>query len=92
MRDVYEAGMKAYGGKNYEKAIRYLKKSLTMHDRYTRRFYYAEANAMLGVIYQFYFPVEGHYHIAYDYYNEALKYERRNPTALRHLKEVRRYR
>lgn len=92
MRDVYEAGMKAYAGKDYEAAIRYLKESLTIHDPYTRKFYYAEANAMLGVIYQFYFPVQGHYHLAYGYYKSALKFERGNPTALRHLKEVRKYR
>jgi tetratricopeptide (TPR) repeat protein len=92
MKDVYEAGIKAYKEKDYEEAIRYLKKSLTVQDPYTEKYYYAEANAMLGVIYQFKYPVHGHNGMAYRYYKAALKYESRNPTARKHIRSVYRYR
>ncbi len=89
MKDVYEAGIKAYKEQDYDKAIRYLKKSLEMDDPYSAKFYFAEANAMLGVIYQFHII---HYSWAYRYYQAALKYEKKNRTARRHIKEVAKYR
>ena len=49
MKDIYSAGIKAYQEEDYDKAIRYLKKSLDIQDPYSAKFYYAEANAMLGV-------------------------------------------
>jgi tetratricopeptide (TPR) repeat protein len=88
MKDIYAAGIKAYQEEDYDKAIRYLKKSIETHDPYSAKFYYAEANAMLGVIYQFHII---HYGWAYQYYRAALKFEKKNPTALRHIKEVAKY-
>ncbi len=88
MKDIYAAGIKAYQEQDYDKAIRYLKKSLEMKDSYSAKFYYAEASAMLGVIYQFHII---HYNWAYYYYRQALRYEKRNPTARRHIKQVARY-
>ena len=88
MKDIYSAGIKAYQEEDYDKAIRYLKKSLDIQDPYSAKFYYAEANAMLGVIYQFHII---HYNWAYQYYRAALKCEKKNPTALRHIKEVAKY-
>jgi tetratricopeptide (TPR) repeat protein len=88
MKDIYAAGIKAYQEQDYDKAIRYLKKSLEVHDPYSAKFYYAEANAMLGVIYQFHII---HYNWAYQYYRAALKCEKKNPTARRHIKEVAKY-
>jgi tetratricopeptide (TPR) repeat protein len=88
MKDIYAAGIKAYQEQDYDKAIRYLKKSLETEDPYSAKFYYAEANAMLGVIYQFHII---HYDWAYQYYQSALKYEKGNTTARRHIKEVAKY-
>lgn len=89
MKDVYEAGVNAYKDQDYDRAIRYWKKAVEMEDPYTEKFYYAEAYAMLGVIYQYHII---HYGRAYRYYAEALKYEPRNETARRHIKQVRKYR
>lgn len=89
MKDVYEAGVSAYNDKDYLRAIRYWTKAVRMSDPYTPRFYYAEAYSMLGVIYQYHII---HYDRAYRCYQEALKYERRNPTARRHIKQVYKYR
>ena len=88
MKTIYAAGIKAYQEGDYDKAIRYLKKSVEMDDPYSAKFYYAEANAMLGVIYQFHII---HYNWAYNYYRAALKYEKNNPTARRHIREVAKY-
>jgi tetratricopeptide (TPR) repeat protein len=88
MKDIYEAGIKAYQEQDYDKAIRYLKKSLETEDAYSPKFYYAEANAMLGIIYQFHII---HYKWAYQYYQAALKYEKNNPTARKHIKQVAQY-
>ena len=87
MKDVYAAGIKNYQDQDYDAAIRYLKKSLEMKDDYSQKFYYAEAAAMLGVIYQFHVI---HYDKALHYYKLALKYEKGNRTAKKHLKEVQR--
>lgn len=85
MKDVYAAGIKNYQDQDYDSAILELKRSLEMNDPYSEKFYYAEAAAMLGVIYQFHII---HYDKAYQYYQLALKYEKNNTTAKRHLKEV----
>lgn len=89
MKDVYEAGVNAYKDQDYDRAIRYWKKAVEMTDPYTEKFYYAEAYAMLGVIYQFHII---HYGVAYRYYKEALRYEPHNETARRHIKQVYKYR
>lgn len=87
MKDYYNAGIKNYQDQDYEAAIRYLKKALEMDDPYSQKFYYAEAAAMLGVIYQFRII---HNDKALHYYKLALKYEKGNRTAKKHLKEVQR--
>jgi len=89
MRDVYEAGVKSYKRAEYDQAIRYLKQALTLKDPYTKDYYYAEANAMLGIIYQFYFTVPGHQAKAYQYYQEALRIDSETETAKKHIREVR---
>lgn len=90
VKDVYEAGIKAYKEEDYDRAIRFLTQALKMErDPYTPKFIYAEANAMLGVIYQYHII---HYGRAYRYYKTALKYEPHNETARKHLKQVYKYR
>jgi tetratricopeptide (TPR) repeat protein len=85
MKDVYQAGIAHYKRQDFTKAIRYLKQSLLIHDPYTPTFYYAEANAMLGVIYQFHIIDKG---LAWEYYREALKIDPKTATARRHIREV----
>jgi tetratricopeptide (TPR) repeat protein len=85
MKDVYALGMKYYKGEDYVKAIQYLKQALTFHDPYTPSFYYAEADAMLGVIYQFHII---HPDLAYQYYHEALKIDPTTEAAKKHIGEV----
>ncbi len=84
-KDYYEAGIKYYKKKEYDQAIKFLKKATEKKDKYTPKYVYAEANAMLGVIYQFHIV---HYKTAAHYYQAALRYEKKNPTAKKHLKEV----
>jgi len=92
MKDIYEAGIKYYKKKDYEKAIRYLKRAVKYkQDRFTPKYYFAEAYATLGLTYEFYYPVPKHKKIAYWYYASALKYEKNNKTALKHIREVRKY-
>lgn len=87
MKDFYNAGIKNYQDQDYDAAIRYLKKALEMDDPYSQKFYYAEAAAMLGVIYQFRVI---HNDKALHYYKLALHYEKNNRTAKKHIKEVQR--
>ncbi len=89
MKDIYDAGKAAYQEKDYERAIRYWKRAVGMKDPYTPKFYYAEAYAMMGVIYQYHII---HYGDAYHCYAAALKYEKGNSTARRHIKQVSKYR
>jgi tetratricopeptide (TPR) repeat protein len=89
MKDIYEAGIDSYKEKDYGQAIRYLKEALRHPDPYTPRYYYAEAAAMLGVIYQFHII---HDSLAYHYYREALRIDPHTRTARRHIGQVRKYR
>ena len=85
MREVYKVGLTYYQKQDFAKAIRYLKKSLDIHDPYTSKFYYAEANAMLGVIYQFHIIDRS---LAYHYYRAALDIDPSTATAKKHIDEV----
>lgn len=85
MKDVYKAGLVYYKQEDYASAIRYLRQSLQIHDPYTPKFYYAEANAILGVIFQFHIIDK---ESAYEYYKEALSIDPTTATAKKHIKEV----
>jgi hypothetical protein len=90
MKYMYEAGIKYYNEKDYGTAIRYLTNALKItDDPYTPKYIYAEANAMLGIIYQYHII---HRSLAYWHYKAALKYEPGNKTARRHIKQVYKYR
>ncbi len=90
-KDIYEAGIKYYQAKDYETAIRYLKKAVTYKDPYTPPYIFAEAYATLGVIYEFYYPEQNHLKFAVIYYKDALKYEPSNHTARKYLKKLSKY-
>jgi tetratricopeptide (TPR) repeat protein len=85
MKDLYKAGYAYYKKQDFANAIRYLKESLQIHDPYTPKFYYAEANAILGVIYEFHIIDKS---TAYYYYQAALKIDPTTATAKKHVKEV----
>ncbi len=85
MKDVYKAGLVYYKKQDFSNAIRYLKQSLQIHDPYTPKFYYAEANAMLGIIYEFNIIDKK---LAYEYYREALSIDSSTASAKKHIKEV----
>jgi len=85
MKDVYEAGLAYYKQQDFARAIRYLKQSLQIHDPYTPPFYYAEADAMLGVIYQFHIIDRA---AAYQYYQAALSIDPQTAMARKHIGEV----
>lgn len=89
MKYLYQSGIEHYKEKDYDLAIKDLSNAVKMKDPYTEKFYYAEAYAMLGVIYQYHVV---HYGRAYRCYAAAIKYERNNPTARRHIKQVYKYR
>jgi tetratricopeptide (TPR) repeat protein len=89
MKDYYDAGIKAYKAQDYPQAIRYLEKALTVNDPLTKDYYYAEANAMLGVIHQFYFTIPGSRNKAYQYYREALRIDPETATAKKYINKVR---
>jgi Tfp pilus assembly protein PilF len=53
MIDLYRAGIENYKTKDFDKALTYLKEAIDIKDSTVPAFYYAEANAMIGVIYKF---------------------------------------
>ncbi len=85
MRDIYQAGINSYKEQDFAQAIIYLKRALAQKDTYTKKYYYAEANAMLGVIYQFNIIDKK---LAYQYYRAALDVDPETETALKHIGEV----
>lgn len=89
MKEMYEAGAKYYKEQDYEMAIRYWKQAVQMDDPYTPKFYYAEAYAMMGIIYQYHIIK---YSKAYDCYRKARVYEPGNETARKHIRQVYKYR
>jgi hypothetical protein len=86
MRDLYDQGISAYKAKRYDRAIDYLKKALLIKDSKVEYWYYAEANAMLGVIYHYHRLVPGHKEKARGYYRAALKVDPATVTAKKGLK------
>ena len=89
MKEMYEAGVKYYKDQDYDMAVRYWTQAVRMDDPYTPKYFYGEAYAMLGVIYQYHIIK---YHKAYLCYKEALKYEPDNSTARKHIRQVKKYR
>jgi len=86
MKDIYLEGIAAYKNRNYEKAADLLKKALTISP--AENIYLSEANAMLGVIYQYYLKTSGHLDLARYYYQAALQIDPTNTTAQKHLPQL----
>jgi tetratricopeptide (TPR) repeat protein len=88
MRSVYHLGINAYKERNFEKAAEYLKKSLTLPSSSADSVYWAEANAILGVIYQYHLKGPGSVDLARKYYEATLEIDPSNSTARNHLPQV----
>jgi len=85
MRPLYEAGIKAYRQKNYWRAITLLSKASETKDKGTPKYYYAEAHAMMGVIFQFHLKNATK---ACRHYQLALKIDPKTRTALKYRGKV----
>ncbi len=82
----YLAGMKDFDAHEYRPAIKLFKKAIAVNDPYIQSYFYAESNAMLGVIYQFHLKtVTGHNKLAIIYYKRALKIDPRTKSAKKYL-------
>jgi tetratricopeptide (TPR) repeat protein len=88
MLSNYRKGMSAYQARDYRNAAHYLKLALTIQDPNVEKAYYASANAVLGVIYEYYGATSGHLDIARKYYRSALQIDPANDTAKKHLKMI----
>jgi tetratricopeptide (TPR) repeat protein len=86
MLDVYKKGIAAYKAEKYEAAVKYLEQALTIRDPNTKDLYYAEANAILGIIYQYRLKAPDNQETAQKYYQEALRIDPTNYVAKKHLK------
>jgi hypothetical protein len=88
MLDLYEKGIEAYKANRFESGILYLKAALEIKDAKVEYWYYAEANAMLGVLYHYHKTSVGHLETARKYYRAALKIDRDTATAQKGLKAL----
>lgn len=86
VKQHYKLGMAAFEEHHYLTAATEFKKALATHDPAAQYYFYAESDAMLGVIYQFYSKVEGHNKLAIKYYKRALKIDPMTKTAKKYLK------
>jgi len=85
MLENYKKGIEAYKAKKYITATSYLKKAVIIQEVDTEYWYYAEAYAMLGAIYQYHRTDPGHLETARRYYKAALKIDPRTTTAKKGL-------
>jgi TPR repeat protein len=85
MRKYYRLGVKAFEQRRYTAAVADLQLSLTYQDPTIPSFYYAEADATLGVIYQFHRKTPGHLKLAKKYYKKALKIDPETKAAKHYL-------
>ena len=87
MKALYKKGIEAYQKAKYKKAVAYLKKAVSIQDPSVESFYYAEAYAMMGIMFEYHAVFNGHMDIARGYYQQALQKEPTNATALKHLQD-----
>ena len=76
--DLYRSGIKNYQAKDFDGAIRDLKHAITIYDKSIHHYFYAEAFAMLGVIYKFDRPDPV---LSHQYCDIALKIDPYTETA-----------
>jgi hypothetical protein len=86
MKKYYKIGMKAYDKKDFPTAIENLKLALLEEEPTVAYYYYAEANATLGVIYHFHSKAKDHNALALKYYKRALKIDPDTKSAKKFVK------
>jgi len=82
---IYHLGVDAYKRKDYDQALVYFKNAGGQAPTDDKKTYVAEANVMLGVLYEYHQSSDDHLAQAEHYYNQALKLEPDNPTVQKHL-------
>jgi hypothetical protein len=88
VKSHFRKGMRLFLKRKYEKAIPELIASTMIVDPFTWNYWYAEAYATLGVIYQFYVMDEDHLTVAREYYLLALKRDPHTSTASYYLQKI----
>jgi tetratricopeptide (TPR) repeat protein len=85
IQSVYHLGIEAYKRKDYDQALVYFKKACEESPTEDKKTYVAEADVMLGVLYEYHQSTADHLAQAGHYYREALKLDPNNPTVQKHL-------
>lgn len=88
MKDHFRIGMKFFIKGKYDEAIPELMASTMISDPHTWDYWYAEAYATLGVIYEFHIHEPNHRFLAYRYYRLALKRDPLTFSAGYYIKSV----
>jgi hypothetical protein len=81
MKDHFRVGMKFFMKDQYDAAIPDLIAATMIVDPYTWNYWYAEAYATLGVIYEFHSKDPNFKKMAYQYYSLALKRDPKTKSA-----------
>lgn len=89
MKDHFRKGMKFFMKDQYDAAIPDLMASTMIVDPYTWDYWYAEAYATLGVIYEFHSKERNCRKMAYQYYLLALKRDPKTKSANYYIDRVR---
>lgn len=88
MKATYHKGTAALKTHKYLTSIKYLKKAASIKERHVPSYYYAEAYADLGIIYQFHQKTAHHKEIALEYYRRALKIDPQTAAAKKYYKKL----
>jgi hypothetical protein len=88
MKDHFRKGMKFFMKDQYDAAIPDLIASTMIVDPYTWNYWYAEAYATLGVIYEFHSKEKNCQEMAYQYYLLALKRDPKTKSANYYIDRV----
>jgi hypothetical protein len=88
MTTYYRRGIADYKAEHFQSAAVNLWKAVNMKDPSVPSYYYAEADLLLGVMYQFHSKLEGHLKDAKRFYQAALDKEPGNAAARKHLREL----
>jgi hypothetical protein len=88
MKDHFRAGMKLFMKDKWDAAIPELIASTMIVDPFTWNYWYAEAYATLGVIYEFHSKDPQRNALAYKYYKLALKHDPLTKSARYYIDSV----
>ncbi len=86
-KTYYRAATIAFEAQHYSTSAANFKQAIAIKSKKIPSYYYAESNAMLGVIYQFHLTkAPGHNKLAVKYYKRALKIDPSTKLAKKYLK------